>query len=42
MDRVSGGKGQGRTFYTLAKPLPLGGVKGIGKDKNVFINYIYL
>ena len=35
MGRVSEGKGQGRDFYTLAKPLPLGGVKGIYKDKNI-------
>jgi hypothetical protein len=29
MGRVSEGKGQGRDFHTLEKPLPLAGVKGI-------------
>jgi len=29
MGRVSEGKGQGKNFHTLEKPLPLVGVKGI-------------
>ena len=39
MGRVSKGKGLGKDFHTLAEPLPLGGVKGIYKDKK--IPYIY-
>jgi len=31
--RVSGGKGQGRDFHTLEKPLPLAGVKGIDQQE---------
>ena len=43
MGRVSGGKGQGKDFYTLAKPIPWAGVRGIYKDKNICINaYIYI
>jgi hypothetical protein len=33
MGRVSEGKGQGSDFYTLEKPLPLAGIKGIYKEK---------
>jgi len=29
MGRISEGKGQGKDFHTLEKPLPLVGVKGI-------------
>ena len=35
MGRVSKGKGLGKDFHTLAKPLPLAGVKGIYKDKKI-------
>ena len=40
--RVSGGQGMGWDFHTLAKPLPLAGVKGIYNDKNISIYHIYL
>jgi len=41
MGRVSEGKGLSKDFHTLAKPLPLVGVKGIYKDKNICKNLIY-
>jgi hypothetical protein len=37
MGRISWGKGMGKDFGTLDKPLPLAGVKGIYKDK-IFAN----
>jgi hypothetical protein len=40
--RVSGGKGEGWDFHTLAKPLPSARVKGIYNDKNICIYHIYL
>jgi hypothetical protein len=36
--RVSWGKGKGWDFHTLAKPLPLAGVKGI---YNMHISYLF-
>jgi len=42
MGRVSEGKGQGKDFHTLEKPLPLVGVKGIDWRKNRYITFIYL
>jgi hypothetical protein len=42
MGRVSWGKGMGKDFGTLDKPLPLAGVKGIYKDKNICKCHIYL
>jgi hypothetical protein len=42
MGRVSGGKGQGRNFHTLEKPLPLAGVKGIDWQKKIIIYHIFL
>jgi hypothetical protein len=38
--RVCWGKGKGWNFYTLHKPLPLAGVKGIHKIKKC--EYMYL
>jgi hypothetical protein len=42
MGRVSWGKGMGKDFGTLDKPLPLAGVKGIYKAKNICKCHIYL
>jgi len=40
--RVSEGKGRGWDFCTLEKPVPLAGVKGFCKSKNIFIYHKYL
>jgi hypothetical protein len=42
MGRVGVGKGQGRDFCTLEKPLPMRGVKGTDKNKISSMYNIYL
>ena len=40
MGRVSEGRGMGKDFYTLKKPLTLAEVRGIYKNKNIYKKYM--